>query len=152
MALKAEVCVATVGMYTKPGVHKLNPGWAERQNRIVLQAFRCISFFSPPCSPLLSFFLSQFFSHSINTLSHSSLPSLPLFLSLPPPSLVPHQNGEQMWRGTFASLMLNHSLIYQTGPSCSAMTGLNYRAWVCSKTASPTLPFPVQWCFLCVYV
>lgn len=30
MVLKAEVCVAMVGMYTKPGVLKLNPGWAQR--------------------------------------------------------------------------------------------------------------------------
>lgn len=53
-----------------------------------------------------------------------------------------------MWRGTYVSLMLKHSLIYQTVPSCSAMTGLNYSAWVCSSTASQTPPFPV----LCVCV
>lgn len=58
---------------------------------------------------ILPFFMSQLFS---------------LHSSLPPPFLVPHQNREQMWLGTYASLMLNCSLIHQTSPSCSVMTGL----------------------------
>lgn len=111
-----------------------------RQNKIVLQAFICIhhqlwGFF---LLPVLDYFHSQFFSHSINTLILFSV--LSLSLSLPPSSLAPYENGEQLWRGTHASLMLNRSLIYQMGPSCSAMTGLNYWTWVCSKTTSPSPP------------
>lgn len=118
-----------------------------------LEAFTSICgaffFLLPALSYFHFFFLSQFFSHSISTLFFHVVS--PLFLSLPSLSLVPHQNGEQMWLGTNASLLLNHSLIYQTGPSCSAMTGLNYRARIYSKTASPTPPHPsLLQCCVCV--
>ena len=85
---------------------------------------------SPPSNVLFfSLFLLLFvcfvkFFHSTNILPFFVSQLFSLHLSLPPPFLAPHQNREQMWLGTYASLMLNCSLIHQTGPSYSVMTGL----------------------------
>ena len=143
VALKDKVCVATAGSDNQTWRAQTGP-WVgtERPDRIVLQAFGCM--FSSSFSRLLHFFsLSLSFSLTLLTLSLSS--HLPL-------SSVSCSTSE--WRAdvalwTYASLTLNRSLIYQPGRSCSAMTGLNYRAWICFKTASPNSRFP---CTVCVCV
>ena len=77
VALKDKVCVATAGSDNQTWRAQTGP-WVgtERPDRIVLQAFGCM--FSSSCSRLLHFFFSfsQFFSHSINTLSFLTPPSL----------------------------------------------------------------------------
>lgn len=89
MALKDEVCVATAGTYSKPGVHKLNPGWAERGKTGLccrhLDAFTSIcGFFSSPLSVTFIFF---FLSFSLTLLTLSFFLHFPLSLPVPPSSV-----------------------------------------------------------------
>lgn len=131
---------------TKFGEHKLNPGWAHRgQTRL---CWSCFDALTSVCGFIFLLFttFSFFFFYCFLAL----LLFVSLGQSLLSASLFSHENGAQMWRGTYVSLMLKHSLIYQTVPSCSAMTGLNYSAWVCSSTASQTPPFPVLCVCVCV--
>lgn len=149
-------------MYTKLWVGRGRRG----TNRIVLQqAFTCIHWqlllFFTIEGPLLLFVC--FFSFTLSLLTPppppSTTPSLSLSLSLPPPSLVPHQNGEQMWRGTYVSPASSCSLIYPNRSLLFSddrfeLQGLGSLQDCISNpppTPPPPLPLlPVQWCVVCV--
>lgn len=84
VALKDEVCVAAAGTCTKPGVHTLNSGWAERRTTGLccrhLGAFTGICGFSSSFAlHYFHFFFFSFLSFSLTllTLFLSSFPSLP---------------------------------------------------------------------------
>lgn len=126
-----------------------------KENQIWLPAFKRIQRplrFLLLLPPIL---LLAFFSFPSFLTLLTLIPSLftPLTTSLPPPSPLPHQKREQMlglhcWP---PSLFFFFNLPNR-GSSCSAMTGLNYSFWVCSRIASPASSLFLYGGVLCLRV